>query len=121
MRWIPALGGVIATAAGLLVLVSVTQATDATAEATAGPGFHDGVIASEMNSDRQGVVWSTEETAVIEVEVPGLPAAISRALGAEGYTELITETRLDGMLSPTLTRVLTAEGAVLVIESEEER
>lgn len=120
MRWVPALGGVIAAAAGLLVLVSVTQMADGVAETTTGAGLHDGAIASEMDYDRPGVVWSEEEATAIEVEVPGLSPAISSALDAAGYTELMTETRLDGELSPTLTRVLTHEGAVLVIESGEE-
>ncbi|MEN8113271.1 MAG: hypothetical protein ABFS21_02690 [Actinomycetota bacterium] len=76
-----------------------------------------GLLASEMNYDKRGVVWRSEETVPVAVEVPGLTLAVSSALAAAGYTELMTGSPLEGQLSPAVVQVLTAEDAVLVIES----
>lgn len=115
MQWISTLSGTIATAAGLVVLMSVMNAAGVPTE-TAGAGSTDRP-ASEMNRDQRDVVWSSEETVPVAVDVPGLTPAVSSALEAAGYTELITGQPLDGQLPPTVIQVLTGEDAVLVIES----
>jgi len=114
MRWTAALAGLIATAAAVTVLVSLSQAPT-------------GEAAPPTPEPQPETVNTTPElpptTETITVEVPeqpirGLEESISDALIASGYTEFVGESELGSELDPAVARVLSDEDAVLVIADE---
>jgi hypothetical protein len=113
MRWISSIGGAIATAAAVLVLVSL-------------PTDHQVVEAVETPIDVEDTFESTTEPFVDEqpglpdLDVPDLGEGIADVLAGGGYTQFIGSEELTERLPDDVVQVLVNDEAVLVIPSEEE-
>lgn len=118
MRWVSTLSGIIATAAGLVVLSALMATGEPPTEAVTADGA--GLLASEMNYGSPGVVWATENATEFNIDVPGLDPAVSSVLDVAGYTEFVTTGQLEGQVPRAVARTLSAAGAVLVVENGEE-
>jgi hypothetical protein len=113
MRWISTVAGVIATAAGVLVVVSLSQGEATPPPPDAQPQI---VVATTVPETTTEVVTLT----IPDIPVSGLDPAVSDALITSGYTEFVGEGDLGSVLSPEVALVLTEEGAVLVIADGED-
>jgi hypothetical protein len=113
MRWISSIGGVIATGAAVLVLVSLPTEPQAS-EAETAP------------IEVESIVEPVEQTTVEEqplrpdLDVPDLGDGIADVLAESGYTQFVGSDELTESLPDDVVQVLITEDAVLVIPSEEE-
>lgn len=117
MRWIGALSGTAAMVAGLLALSAIGGLATGMAEGSP-PGRNE-ILATEMNYEQDGVVWSIIEPLGGDIEIPGLTPAVASALATAGYTEILTASTADATLPEAVVRLLADEGTVLVIDSDE--
>lgn len=108
MRWIPAISGVVATAAAVVVLLSVPQSQ--VVEAVPTP------IVTPAD-----IVAATAPTRLVEIspsvtpEVPELGSSVADVLAEGGFTEFVGSTELGRTLPESVVDVLVAEGVVLVV------
>jgi hypothetical protein len=113
MRWISSIGGVIATGAAVLVLVSLPTEPQASESAT--PPL-----------EVESIVEPVEQTTVEEqppqpdLDVPDLGDGIADVLAESGYTQFVGSDELTESLPDDVVQVLIKEEVVLVIPSEEE-
>ncbi len=111
MRWISAIGGMIATGAALLVLT--TLPTDAEVpEVAATP-----VVVDVAPVEEPLVI---DQTVITDLDVPDLGEGIADVLAEGGYTQFTSIDELSEVLPDDVVQVLIDEQAVLVIPSEEE-
>lgn len=114
MRWISPIGGLIATGAAILVLVSLptgTQPPDATSSLT------------ERTSSVEPVVQqlNVEQPIGHNLSVANLDEELVDVLAESGYTQFVGAGELFESLSDDIVQVLIREEAVLVIPSKEGR
>ena len=118
MRWISSIGGVIATGAAVLVLISLP--TD--------PDVVDAVVSPiEIESEIGTVEESFVEESFVEEQLPepdldvaDLGEGIADVLAESGYTQFVGSEELTENLPDDVVQVLINEEVVLVIPSEEE-
>lgn len=105
MKWLPALTGICATIAGLLVVVAPQPVV---VESTPLPPAPEptAVFAPEP------VAASPAGTPEM---LPGLHPDVGAVLGQSGYASFATDEELNGVLSPEIVRTLVAQGAILVV------
>ena len=112
MRWISAIGGIVATGAALAVLVSLptgtplSDAADSSIEPT-----------TQVESPSQEIVL--EQPVLPDLSVPELGDEVAGVLAESGYTQFVGSTELSEMLPDDVVQVLIDEGATLVIPSED--
>lgn len=117
MRWIPAVSGLIATAAAVLVIVSLAQTPqrDTSAPPPEAPiGAVEQVVESPPTTIQQGTRSEPD------VSVLGVDTAVSNALIDAGYTEFVGSNELRSQLPDSVADALTRHGSVLVIPNEDE-
>lgn len=118
MRWISTIGGVIATGAALLVLVSLPSesvpAESASAETVEPP------IAVLAEVEQIGEPINGEQLPEPDLDVAGLGRGIANVLADSGYTQFVGSGELMEKLPDDVVQVLMNEEAVLVIPSQEE-
>lgn len=112
MRWISSIGGVIATGAAVLVLISLP--TDAQADESATPPIE---AVSEVKPVEQSFV--EEQSPEPDLDVPQLGDGIADVLADSGYTQFVGSEELTENLPDDVVQVLINEDAVLVIPSED--
>ena len=113
MRWISSIGGVIATGAAVLVLISLP--TD--------PDVVDAVVSPiEIDSEIGTVEESFVEEQLPEpdLDVADLGEGIADVLAESGYTQFVGSEELTENLPDDVVQVLINEEVVLVIPSEGE-
>jgi hypothetical protein len=113
MRWISSIGGVIATGAAMLVLISLP--TD--------PQVSEPVIPPiEVESAPEPIEQSfvEEPLPAPDMDVPDLGDGIADVLAESGYTQFVGSDELGDSLPDDVVQVLINEEAVLVIPSDEE-
>jgi len=115
MRWISTAAGMIAASAAVLVMVSLPTSADGEATPQAPEAAIEAVDPAPATPPATVLV----EEPTPELPVSGLDQSVSDALIASGYTEFVGETDLGSELDPTVARVLTEEGAVLVIADDD--
>ena len=111
MRWFTAIGGVIATAAAIVVLQALSTPApeeSATAPTTVPPPA--AVFFEEVPA-------ATIDDSALE-KLPGLSPAIAEALADAGYSGFATDENIKGSLSSAVVQTLVAKGAVLVIPQD---
>lgn len=112
MRWISSIGGVIATAAALAVIVSL-------------PSGAPPLDTADLSLEEATSVELPAPPIVIEqqvehdLSVPSLGDDLTDVLEESGYTQFVGVTELSELLSDDVAQVLISNEAVLVIPSEE--
>lgn len=111
MRWISSIGGVIATGAAVLVLISLPTDPDVVE-----------VVVSPIEIESEPVEESFVEEPLPEpdLDVADLGEGIADVLAENGYTQFVGSEELTEQLPDDVVQVLINEDAVLVIPSEEE-
>ena len=112
MRWISSIGGVIATGAAVLVLISLPTDPDVV-DAVVSP------IESEIVPVEESFV--EEQLPEPDLDVADLGEGIADVLAESGYTQFVGSEELTENLPADVVQVLINEDVVLVIPSEEER
>lgn len=112
MRWVSSMGGVVATAAAIAVLVSLptrTQAPDAAS------------LPIEVSTSVESVVQEVvvEHPEDHDMSVADLGSDLVDVLAEGGYTQFVGAEELSQVLSEDVVQVLISEETVLVIPSEE--
>ena len=112
MRWISSIGGVIATGAAALVLISLP--TDAQVDESAPPPIE---AVPEVEPVDQSFV--EEQPAEPDLDVPELGDGIADVLADSGYTQFVGSEELTENLPDDVVQVLIDEDAVLGIPSDD--
>ena len=113
MRWISSIGGVIATGAAVLVLISLPTDPDVV-DAVVSPIE----IESEIGTVEESFV--EEQLPEPDLDVADLGEGIADVLAESGYTQFVGSEELTENLPDDVVQVLINEEVVLVIPSEEE-
>ncbi|MCL1594459.1 MAG: hypothetical protein M3132_08920 [Actinomycetia bacterium] len=114
MRWIPAIGGVIATMAAIIVLGSVSAATPSDTAFDEEPEVE--VVATTTSPP---VVEQIVQAPQPDVDLSELGGDLSDVLADKGYSQFMGESELAETVGADIAQVLIDQGAVLVIPSEE--
>ena len=117
MRWISSIGGVIATGAAVLVLISLPTDPDVV-DAVVSPIEIDSGIDSEIGTLEESFV--EEQLPEPDLDVADLGEGIADVLAESGYTQFVGSEELTENLPDDVVQVLINEDVVLVIPSEEE-
>ncbi len=111
MRWLSSIGGIIATAAAMAVLISLP------AEAPPFAPVESPIEeAAPVTSPPQQIV--SEPPVTHDMSVPDLTDNIADVLAKNGYTQFVGSSDLSETLPDEVVQVLIGEEAVLVIPSE---
>jgi hypothetical protein len=113
MRWISSIGGVIATGAAALVLISLP--TDPQVSEPVTPP-----IETESAAEPTEQSFVEQEVPAPDLNVPELGDGVADVLQANGYTQFVGSEELADSLPDDVVQVLISEEAVLVIPSDEE-
>ncbi len=113
MRWISSIGGVIATGAAVLVLMSLP--TDPQVSEPVTPPIEVEVAAEPTEQP-----FVEEQLPAPDLDVPDLGDGIADVLAESGYTQFVGSDELTDSLPDDVVQVLLKEDAVLVIPSDEE-
>lgn len=113
-KWVSTFAGLIATSAGLVVMVSLPS-QEATPDPVASP---PATIAQVLPEATELV---TEPTTTTLPAVEGVAEEISDALTRSGYTEFVPADDLTEILPGSVVDVLIANDVVLVVADEDEQ
>ena len=120
MKWIPAVSGLVATLAALLVLGSIPSVDSGAPPAI--PRWDEIDALAESTIERIPAVPTTvviPSDDVPAVEVAGVDEAVASALSDAGYAEFVGVDELRGTLPDSVLSLLIAEHAVLLVEEGE--
>lgn len=112
MRWISSIGGVVATGAAALVLISLPTDAQVPEPVTLPIGAETEVESAEKS-------FVEEQTPEPDFDVPDLGDGIADVLADSGYTEFVGSEELMESLSDDVVQVLINEETVLVIPSDD--
>ncbi|NHZ70108.1 MAG: hypothetical protein GWP18_00525 [Proteobacteria bacterium] len=115
MRWIPAIGGMIATMAAIIVLGSVNAATPADAAFDEEPEVEVVVVTTTTLPVIEEIVQLPQP----DLDLAELDVDLSDVLADKGYSQFMGESELAETVGADIAQVLIDQGAVLVIPSEE--
>ncbi len=120
MKWVPAVSGLVATLAALLVLGSVPSVDSGTPPAV--PRWDEVDALAEATIASVSAVPTTVAVPTADVpavEVAGVDEAVASALSDAGYAEFVGVDELRGTLPDSVLSLLISEHAVLLVEEGE--